>query len=172
MMHQAIFDEGRMEHLYAPWRSGYFQEKQKDECIFCDISKNAHLDTQNRVFYRDDKIFCVMNKFPYTPGHFLIIPHLHTHSPELLDEDLWLHLQSFARKGVSLLKGFGAKGVNMGMNIGRAGGAGIPEHIHLHLLPRYVGDTNFFTTIGDCRAYGVDFDEIFQTIKKLSFQYF
>ena len=106
-----------MEHLYAPWRSGYFQEKQKDECIFCDISKNAHLDTQNRVFYRDDKIFCVMNKFPYTPGHFLIIPHLHTHSPELLDEDLWLHLQSFARKGVSLLKGFGAKGVNMGMNI-------------------------------------------------------
>ena len=161
-----------MEHLYAPWRSGYFREKQKEGCIFCNISQTPHLDLQNRVFYRDESLFCVMNKFPYTPGHFLIVPHFHTHSPEFLEEYLWLNLQKYARKGIGLLKEFGAQGINLGMNLEQAGGAGIPEHIHLHLLPRYVGDTNFFTTIGDCRAYGVDFDEIFQKIRELSLKHF
>ena len=159
-----------MEYIYAPWRSEYFGNK-KDSCVFCDIAKgiNLHSNTQesfakadeaNRVFYRDDKIFCVMNKFPYTPGHFLIIPHTHTHSPELLDLQTWLHLQTFAKNGIALLKEFGA------------GGAGIPEHIHLHLLPRFIGDTNFFTTIGDARAYGVDFDTIFNKIKALAAKHF
>lgn len=160
-----------MEHLYAPWRSGYFKQKS-NQCIFCAISSAKECDTENRVFYRDEILFCVMNKFPYTPGHFLIIPHTHTHSPELLHTDDWLHLQKYAQRGVALLKDFGAQGVNLGMNIEKAGGAGIPEHIHLHLVPRFMGDTNFFTTIGDTRAYGVDFDTIFKTIKKLSFKHF
>ncbi|MBX7490640.1 HIT family protein [Helicobacter turcicus] len=171
-----------MDYLYAPWRSEYFNSK-KDTCVFCAISKGVNLhtntkedfllsDTSNHVFYRDSKIFCVMNKFPYTPGHFLIIPHTHTHSPELLDLETWLRLQTFAQKGVALLKEFGASGINMGMNIERAGGAGIPEHLHLHLVPRYIGDTNFLTTIGDARAYGVNFDMIFKRIKALSEVYF
>ncbi|AWI34250.1 HIT family protein [Helicobacter apodemus] len=159
-----------MEYLYAPWRSGYFKESQ-EECIFCQIS-NQNLDIPNRVFYRDDKIFCVMNKYPYVPGHFLIIPHHHTDTPCDLKEDIWLHLQKFAQKGVGLLNEFGAKGINMGMNIKQVGGAGIPGHIHLHLIPRFFGDTNFFTTIGDCRAYGVDFEEIYWRIKELSLKYF
>ncbi|WP_026944285.1 HIT family protein [Helicobacter rodentium] len=185
-----------MEYLYAPWRSGYFKDKNT-ECVFCaisqglDLSKNIKLQSQekdstlesskdklieadkrNRVFYRDDKVFCVMNKFPYTPGHFLVIPHTHIHSPELLDTEVWLQMQRIAQKGVALLKEFGAQGVNLGMNIERAGGAGIPEHLHLHLIPRFVGDTNFFTTIGDSRAYGVDFDEIFRRICELSHKVF
>lgn len=180
-----------MEYLYAPWRSGYFKDKGT-ECVFCAISKgdsplNAEFksfcegrdstalqeaDFANRVFYRDDKVFCVMNKFPYTPGHFLIIPHTHKSSPEALDIEIWLQMQRIAQKGVALLKEFGAQGVNLGMNIERAGGAGIPEHLHLHLIPRFIGDTNFFTTIGDSRAYGVDFDEIFQRIYKLSQKHF
>lgn len=167
-----------MDYLYAPWRSEYFGGN-KDFCVFCAISQgiNLHTNTQesiaqadslNRIFYRDDKIFCVMNKFPYTPGHFLIIPHAHTNSPEFLNLETWLHLQKFAQKGVALLKEFGANGVNMGINIERAGGAGIPEHLHLHLVPRFLGDTNFLTAIGDARVYGVDFDAIFKRIKKLS----
>lgn len=171
-----------MNYLYAPWRSEYFSSK-RDGCVFCDISEglNLHTNTKqdfslsdeaNYVFYRDSKIFCVMNKFPYAPGHFLIIPHTHTHSPELLSLETWLHLQKFAQKGIALLKEFGASGINLGMNIGCAGGAGIPEHLHLHLVPRYVGDTNFFTTIGNTRAYGVDFDAIFKQIKTLSETYF
>lgn len=77
-------------------------------------------DFTNRVFYRNDKVFCVMNKFPYTPGHFLIIPHTHIPSPELLDVEIWLQMQRIAQKGVALLKEFGAQGVNLGMNIERA----------------------------------------------------
>ena len=166
-----------MEHLYAPWRSKYFESK-RDTCVFCAISEGINLETNtkqdyvlsdeaNCVFYRDSEIFCVMNKFPYTPGHFLIVPHTHTHSPELLDLKTWLHIQTFAQQGVALLKDFGASGINMGMNIERAGGAGIPEHLHLHLVPRYIGDTNFLTTISNTRAYGVDFKTIFNRIKTL-----
>ncbi|MDE5592302.1 MAG: HIT domain-containing protein [Helicobacter sp.] len=155
-----------MEYLYAPWRHDYFQEKQSKECIFCRISGEA-LDEHNKVFYRDDKIFCVMNKYPYSPGHFLIIPHFHTNSPEKLQEDVWLHLQKYARKGIGVLKEFGAKGINMGMNIESVGGAGIPEHIHLHLIPRFFGDTNFITTIGESRVYGTDFEEVYLRIKTL-----
>ena len=160
-----------MEHLYAPWRSEYFSKKEEG-CVFCNIAKNPKLDEEHRVFFRDDKIYCVMNKYPYTPGHFLIIPHTHTDSPHLLEENTWLHLHKISKKSVPLLLEFGAKGVNIGMNIQKAGGAGIPEHIHLHLVPRYFGDTNFLTTIGDCRAYGVDFDSIFQKIKTLSKKHF
>ncbi len=175
-----------MDYIYAPWRSAYFGSKSQ-ECIFCAISKGEILqkdskdstaeslesrDLKNHIFYRDEKIFCVMNKYPYTPGHFLIIPHFHTHSPEFLELSVWLRLQTCAKSGVALLKEFGAKGVNLGMNIEKAGGAGIPEHLHLHLVPRYFGDTNFFTTIGDTRAYGVDFDDIFLKIKELSKKHF
>ncbi|WP_297810896.1 HIT domain-containing protein [uncultured Helicobacter sp.] len=142
------------------------------ESTSCNQDKLMQADIKNRVFYRDNEVFCVMNKFPYTPGHFLIIPHTHTHSPEILDVEVWLQMQKIAQKGVALLKEFGAQGINLGMNIERAGGAGIPEHLHLHLIPRFIGDTNFFTTIGDSRAYGVDFDEIFNRICKLSQKYF
>lgn len=160
-----------MEHLYAPWRSDYFSEKLEG-CIFCHISQNPESDEKHKVFYRDNQIFCVMNKYPYTPGHFLIVPHCHSDSPDLLDEEIWLHLHKFSKKGVALLKDFGAEGINLGMNLQKAGGAGIPAHLHLHLIPRFIGDTNFFTTIGDCRAYGVDFDKIFEKIRTLSLQHF
>ena len=160
-----------MDYLYAPWRSEYFGNKEEG-CVFCNIANTPLLDDKNHVFYRDDKVYCVMNKYPYTPGHFLIIPHFHTDCPNLLEQEIWLHLHKISQKGIALLLEFGAKGVNMGMNIQKAGGAGIPEHIHLHLVPRYLGDTNFLTTIGDSRAYGVDFDSIFAKIKELSKKHF
>jgi diadenosine tetraphosphate (Ap4A) HIT family hydrolase len=97
---------------------------------------------------------------------------MHTDKLEELNADTWLHMSALAQKGVRLLKeGFGANGVNIGMNLGRAGGAGIAEHVHMHLVPRWERDTNFITSIADTRVYSTDFDKIYKKIKSLIPQY-
>jgi diadenosine tetraphosphate (Ap4A) HIT family hydrolase len=114
----------------------------------------------------------VMNIYPYTPGHFMIIPHKHTDKLEELDEATWLHMSLLAQKGVRLLKeGLGAKGVNIGMNLGKDAGAGIAEHIHMHLVPRWSRDTNFITALANTRVYSTDFEKIYKKIKKLTAKY-
>jgi diadenosine tetraphosphate (Ap4A) HIT family hydrolase len=159
--------------LYAPWREEYVTNEKIDGCVFCHISSHAEDDEKLYVLYRDKYCFIVMNRYPYTPGHFMIIPHTHTDKLEDLDEDTWLHISLLAQKGVKLLKeGFGAHGVNIGMNLGRAGGAGIEEHIHMHLVPRWERDTNFITAIGQNRVYSSDFEKIYKTIKGLISKYF
>lgn len=154
--------------LYAPWRTEYIQDKKVEGCVFCNISQKAQDDQELHVLYRDDHCFIVMNRYPYTPGHFMIIPHHHTDALEELDSEVWLHMSMLAQKGVRLLKeGFGAQGVNIGMNLGKSGGAGIAEHIHLHLVPRWERDTNFITAIGNTRVYSTDFENIYQKIVEL-----
>lgn len=162
------------EILYAPWRTEYVAGTPQDEaCVFCHISTHAADDAALHVLYRDAHCFVVMNRYPYTPGHFMIIPHLHTDKLEELESASWLHMSDLAQRGVRLLKeGFGAHGVNIGMNLGRAGGAGIAEHIHLHLVPRWERDTNFITSIADTRVYSSDFEKIYQRIKSLIPRYF
>lgn len=155
-----------MEHLYAPWRKDYVRGKEKGGCVFCDISAHPDKDEENTVLYRDEICFAVMNKYPYTPGHFMIIPHLHTDSLEALEPSQWSHIALLAQKGVAALKEeLRVGGVNIGMNLGEAAGAGIAEHIHLHLLPRWQKDSNFITTIGGARVYSVDFEEIYARVK-------
>jgi diadenosine tetraphosphate (Ap4A) HIT family hydrolase len=156
------------EILYAPWRDEYVTNQKIDGCVFCHISTNAKDDESLHVLHRDEFCFIVMNKFPYTPGHFMIIPNFHTDSLEELDTKIWLHMNKLSQKCVKLLKeGFGAQGVNIGMNLGKAGGAGIAEHIHMHLVPRWERDTNFITSIGQTRVYSSDFEKIYKKIKNL-----
>lgn len=156
-----------MQRIYAPWRKEYFGSKDTS-CVFCAISADPQSDKKNRVFYRDEVCFGIMNLYPYTPGHFMLIPHTHCDSPELLDSKAWIHIQTLSQKAFGILYEYGASGVNMGMNIKKAGGAGIPEHIHIHFVPRYIGDTNFMTSVANARTYGVDFDEIFEKIATLA----
>ncbi|MBA1437413.1 MAG: HIT domain-containing protein [Epsilonproteobacteria bacterium] len=158
--------------LYAPWRDEYVTNKKIEGCVFCHISKHSDEDEALHVVYRDEHCFVVMNKYPYTPGHFMVIPHTHTDKLEDLPQENWLHITALAQKGVRLLKeGLGAHGVNLGMNLGEAGGAGIAEHIHLHLVPRWQRDTNFITAIGHNRVYATDFEKIYKKIKELSQKY-
>ncbi|MFT7005139.1 MAG: ATP adenylyltransferase [Sulfurimonas sp.] len=154
--------------LYAPWRDEYISGKKINGCVFCHISSHPQEDEEAHVLYRDEHCFIVMNIYPYTPGHFMIIPNMHTDKLEALPSEVWLHMSALAQKGVRLLKeGFNAQGVNIGMNLGRAGGAGIAEHVHMHLVPRWERDTNFITSIADTRVYSTDFEKIYQKIKSL-----
>lgn len=156
------------EILYAPWRTEYVSNKKIEGCVFCHISTHPQDDDTLHVLYRDEHCFMVMNKYPYTPGHFMIIPHKHTDKLEELDPEIWLHMSALAQKGVRLLKeGMKSHGVNIGMNLGSAGGAGIAEHIHMHLVPRWDRDTNFITSIAHNRVYSTDFEKIYQRIKEL-----
>ncbi|MDU7692767.1 MAG: HIT domain-containing protein [Helicobacter sp.] len=159
-----------MQRIYSPWRAEYF-DKSPSSCIFCEISKNPQNDDKNFVFYRDSRIFGVMNLYPYTPGHILLIPHDHIKSPELLDPSIYTHLFEIAKSAMLMLYDFGADGINMGLNIQKAAGAGIPDHLHLHLLPRFENDANFMLSIFETRVYGHNFEQIFQQIKTLAQKY-
>ena len=153
-----------MQHLYAPWRTEYHQQKV-DGCVFCSIREGIG---DKYVFYKDDICFFVMNRYPYNPAHFMIIPNKHTANLEDLSEKEITHIALMAQKGVIILKKWGAKGINIGFNLGEAGGAGIPTHIHLQIVPRFKLDANFMTTIGDTRVYSRDFDKIFEEIKEIA----
>lgn len=159
--------------LYAPWRNEYITGEKIEGCVFCHISTHPQDDESLHVLYRDEHCFIVMNRYPYTPGHFMIIPHCHTDALESLEPQTWQHISGLAQKGVRMLKeGFGTHGVNIGMNLGNAGGAGIAEHIHLHLVPRWEKDTNFITSIAQTRVYSTDFETIYRRFKELSKEYF
>ena len=161
-----------MDHLYAPWRFEYFTSKVEG-CVFCHIGKNRNDDKELGVLFRDTHCFGVMNRYPYTPGHFMIIPNHHTDAIESLDEATWMQMSLHVQSGVKMLKeGFGAFGVNIGMNLGQDAGAGIAEHVHYHLVPRWGRDTNFITSIGGARVYGIEFEKIYTDLKLLVPTYF
>ncbi len=119
-----------MDYMYAPWRDDYINGKEKG-CPFCNIVDDSSKDAQRHVLYRAKNCFLVMNKYPYTPGHFMVIPNTHTDAIENLPSEVWLEMSEYVQKSVKLLKeDFGVDGVNIGMNLGECGGAGIAEHVH------------------------------------------
>jgi len=161
-----------MEHLYAPWRFEYVSEEKIEGCIFCHISKNKD-DEKLQVLFYDEHCYVVMNKFPYSPGHMMVIPHFHTDKIEDLPDEVWLKMSIRVRQAVKLLKDvMSCEGVNIGMNLGKAAGAGIEQHVHYHMLPRWLGDTNFITTLANTRVYPANFDEIYNKLKSKSKEYF
>ena len=161
-----------MEHLYAPWRYSYVSEEKIEGCVFCHISK--HLDEEKyQVLFHDEFCYVVMNKFPYSPGHMMVIPYFHTDKIEELEEETWLRVSKRARQSVTLLKEvMSCEGVNIGMNLGKAAGAGIEQHVHYHVLPRWLGDTNFISSVGGTRVYPAEFDKIYEKLKENAKKHF
>ncbi len=161
-----------MEHVYAPWRYSYVSEEKIEGCVFCHIAKNLE-DDKLQVLFSDEYCYVVMNKYPYSPGHMMVVPHFHTSNIEDLESDVWIQMSVRARQGVKLLKEvMPCEGVNIGMNLGKAAGAGIEQHVHYHMLPRWLGDTNFISSIGGTRVYPANFDEIFNKLKNNAPKYF
>jgi len=156
-----------MKSLYAPWREQYVSNiKNITGCVFCHASKTDDSDDELGILYKDDLCFVVMNKYPYAPGHFMVIPHTHVENLEDLPKDVWIHMNRLAYEGVKLIKEVvNAQGVNIGINLGQAAGAGIAEHLHLHLVPRWSRDSNFMTSIAGERVYSSDFNRIYKEMK-------
>ena len=113
-----------MEHLYAPWRYSYVSDEKIKNCVFCHISKNKD-DEKYQVLFSDEYCFIVMNKYPYSPGHFMVVPNFHTSNIEDLDDEIWQRVSKRVKQAVKLLKDvMPCEGVNIGMNLGKAAGAG------------------------------------------------
>ncbi len=154
-----------MEHIWAPWRIEYIQMEKPKGCIFCDKSSQND-DTLNYILYRGDKNFVIMNSYPYNPGHLMIAPYQHTADlEELADEELHEHFK-IIRRSIELLKqAFNPDGFNIGMNIGRIAGAGIADHFHTHIVPRWSGDTNFMPVVADTKVVNQAIGETYQKLK-------
>ncbi|MFP4418127.1 MAG: HIT family protein [Chitinivibrionales bacterium] len=155
-----------MENLWAPWRMRYIQDVDiKEGCVFCLAPKDTD-DKKNHLIYRGKHNFVIMNIFPYNNGHLMIVPYEHTSSIDsLVDEaalELW-HLVRHAKN--ALLESFNPEGFNIGMNLGRIGGAGIDEHIHMHIVPRWNGDTNFMPVIGQTKVISQSLEDAYDALK-------
>jgi ATP adenylyltransferase len=142
-----------MDHLWSPWRMQYIQEAKEETsdevCVFCAVPERE----PDRVLARGSLAYVVLNKFPYNPGHVLIVPYRHTGDVEDLTEDENVELQRLLQRSVRALReGSDPHGFNVGMNLGAIAGAGIPGHLHWHVVPRWSGDTNFMPAVGQTRV--------------------
>ena len=155
-----------MDHLWSPWRYQYLSgEVPQSDCIFCDKAA-AKDDAKELVVWRGRHNFVLLNLYPYTNGHIMIAPYAHVARLEDAAEDAAAELMRIAQRAERHLREvYHPEGFNLGMNVGKAAGAGVAGHIHMHLLPRWVGDANFMTTVGETRILPEDLDV---TYRKLS----
>lgn len=153
-----------LEHLWAGWRRDYIVEatareragglaQNEESCVFCRLAASGPPSEDNLVVWRGELTFVVMNAYPYASGHVLVMPLRHVASLAALDEAESAEMWSAANRAVATIeKAYDPDGLNMGANLGRAAGAGLPAHVHLHVLPRWSGDTNFMTSVAETRV--------------------
>lgn len=162
-----------MNHLWSPWRMTYIQNDHKDTgCIFC----NALLEVdspQNLVVFRGAKTFVILNRYPYTSGHLMVVPNHHAGSLGELEPETRSEMMELISQAILVLSVvYRPQGFNLGMNLGEVAGAGIAEHIHMHLVPRWGGDTNFMSTTADTRvlpeALSETYDRVYLAWKQLN----
>jgi ATP adenylyltransferase len=142
-----------MDYLWTPWRYAYVTGGGKATgCIFCNLPK-LNEDKQARIVYRGRSCYVVLNTYPYTPGHVMIVPFEHLDELQKLPVEAAHELMDLSQKMERILRSlYKPDGVNLGMNIGAAAGAGVAGHIHMHALPRWVADANFVSVVGETRV--------------------
>ena len=141
-----------MEFLWAPWRIEYILGEKDEDCIFCYKPKEDR-DRENLLLFRGEKNFVMLNKYPYNPGHLMVAPYEHVSSLNALDdEELQEHFKLVSKCAEMLRGEMNPEGFNIGINMGKVAGAGIEEHIHTHIVPRWNGDTNFMPVFSDIRV--------------------
>ena len=142
----------RMDFLWTPWRYSYVSTTDRArECVFC--VKQREEDRASLVVHRGEHCFVVLNIYPYTSGHVMVVPYAHVDTLEKLPEVAALEMMRLARRMEGVLRRlYAPDGINLGMNVGKAAGAGVAGHIHMHVLPRWVADANFMTTVAETRV--------------------
>lgn len=141
-----------MSHLFAPWRMAYIDTGVSSECIFCALPRQCE-DRANLMIHRGKTAFVLMNRFPYNPGHLMVAPYRHVASYEELTEEELLDVNRLTQRSLCVLRNLmNPQGFNIGMNVGKVAGAGFDGHVHMHVVPRWNGDTNFMPVLGDLRV--------------------
>jgi ATP adenylyltransferase len=156
-----------MDYLWSPWRFDYITGagKKPAACVFC-IGEDQSLDAERLILFRGDHNFIILNLFPYTSGHLMVAPYAHIAGLEDSVSEQTSEMMSLARRAVRALQQlYRPEGFNIGMNLGHCAGAGVREHLHLHVVPRWTGDSNFMTITGETRVLP---EELQVTLKRLS----
>ena len=156
------------QRIWAPWRLPYVKDASKDaesECIFC--TKPAEDDDEaNLIVHRGERCFVILNAFPYTNGHLMIAPYEHLPTLPELDSETVAEMMKLAQRAIVVLDDkYGPNGYNAGINQGRVAGAGFEGHIHLHVVPRWAGDTNYMPVIADVRVMPQSLEDSYATLK-------
>lgn len=155
-----------MDKLWAPWRIGYVAQKKIRGCVFC-LAFRAKNDRKNFMLLRSRHCAVLLNTFPYNNGHLMVVPKCHTASLEKLSAEEILDMNGLLIKMMVILKKIlRPEGFNVGLNLGNVSGAGIAAHLHIHLVPRWLGDTNFMPVISDTKIISQSLDELYLKIKR------
>jgi ATP adenylyltransferase len=156
-----------MDFLFNPWRYAYVTAGEKPgECLFCGISQSRN-DEHNLVVHRGQHCYVILNAFPYTSGHVMVVPYEHVDELQKLSITAAGELIALTQKLEGVLRAlYRPDGLNLGMNLGKAAGAGIAGHIHMHILPRWVGDVNFMTSVAETRVLPEDLATTYKRIRE------
>ena len=159
-----------MERLWSPWRAKYIAsgvDSEAEGCIFCQMAATPDQDDVNFVLHRGEHAFVVLNLYPYISGHLMIVPYLHTSEFDSVPKGITDELMDLAKRSQTALREvYSPAAFNLGMNLGAAAGAGITEHMHIHLLPRWGGDTNFMTTVAETRVLPEDLATTYSKLRE------
>lgn len=154
-----------MKQLWSPWRMPYIEARDNEPgCLFCQ-SLGQDPQPGNLVLHRGERSFVILNRYPYTNGHLMVVPNLHAGSLEDLEPGDLTDLMLLTRRALRALRlAYGADAFNLGANIGAAAGAGILDHVHLHVVPRWSGDTNFMATTAETRVIPEDLEQTYRRL--------
>jgi ATP adenylyltransferase len=157
-----------MDYLWSPWRYQYMTQVTQGkppDCIFCEaLQRNK--DDETLIVYRGKKAFVILNRYPYTSGHVMIVPYAHVAELHLCEEGALPEIMALAQRVEGVFrKDYKPDGMNLGMNLGRAAGAGVTGHLHLHFLPRWFGDSNFMTVTSETRVHPEELSVTYQRLK-------
>ena len=154
-----------MNTLWAPWRMEYILSSKSDECIFCTKPKEDN-DQKNLIVTRKDTCFVIMNYYPYNNGHLMIVPYRHISTFQELNQNEQVEIMTLLSESTVILKKMlKAEGFNIGVNLGKPAGAGIDDHLHVHIVPRWTGDTNFMPVCGHTKVVPDALENTWQLLK-------
>ena len=156
-----------MDVLWSPWRYAYIKSAADNGgCVFCGILGNGASDAENYILHRADHNFVILNIYPYISGHLMIVPYQHLADFDRADKKLTDELTDLTKRCQTVLRDvYQPNGFNIGINQGKAAGAGVADHLHQHILPRWVGDANFMTAIGETRTIPEDLSATYDKLK-------
>ena len=157
-----------MDYIWSPWRYRYVTQAGREQgCVFC-AKMQENDDERNLVLHRGVNSFVLLNLFPYTSGHLMIVPYAHIGQLSDADDATWLEMTSLTRTAErALQQAYSPDGINLGMNLGKSAGAGIADHIHMHVLPRWQADANFVSVIGETRVLPEALEDTYKKLKGL-----